>query len=44
VVGDAATRRRSRIALGAVLGAALLAFPWVFEKPYPRDVMIRIFL
>jgi branched-chain amino acid transport system permease protein len=44
VVGDGATRRRSGIALGAVVGAALLAFPWVFEKPYPRDVLIRIFL
>jgi branched-chain amino acid transport system permease protein len=44
VVGDAVPRRRSRIALGAALGAALLAFPWVFEKPYPRDVLIRIFL
>jgi branched-chain amino acid transport system permease protein len=33
-----------RIALGSVLGAALLMFPWLFEKPYPRDVMIRIFL
>ena len=25
-------------------GVALLAFPWVFSQPYPRDVMIRIFL
>ena len=28
----------------AVLLAALLAFPFVFTLPYPRDVMIRIFL
>ncbi|MBI2468737.1 MAG: branched-chain amino acid ABC transporter permease, partial [Candidatus Rokubacteria bacterium] len=27
-----------------VLGAALLAFPAVFTLPYPRDVMIKIFL
>jgi len=26
------------------LGLALLAFPVVFTRPYPRDVMIRIFL
>ena len=35
--------RIGRTLLGAV-GAALLAFPWVFALPYPRDVMIRIFL
>jgi branched-chain amino acid transport system permease protein len=35
---------RVRLALLAALGAALLAFPWVFVQPYPRDVMIRIFL
>ena len=34
----------ARHALLAALGAALLAFPWVFVQPYPRDVMIRIFL
>ncbi len=28
----------------AVLLTALLAFPFVFTLPYPRDVMIRIFL
>jgi branched-chain amino acid transport system permease protein len=28
----------------AALAAALLAFPWLFPLPYPRDVMIRIFL
>jgi branched-chain amino acid transport system permease protein len=22
----------------------LVAFPWIFQQPYPRDVMIRIFL
>jgi branched-chain amino acid transport system permease protein len=35
---------RVRLALLAVIGGALLAFPWVFVQPYPRDVMIRIFL
>ena len=30
------------LALAAGLG--LLAFPWVFQQPYPRDVMIRVFL
>jgi branched-chain amino acid transport system permease protein len=44
MMGHTAVNRRARIALGAGLGVALLAFPWVFEKPYPRDVMIRIFL
>ena len=31
---------------GLALGAAvvLVAFPWIFRQPYPRDVMIRIFL
>jgi branched-chain amino acid transport system permease protein len=29
---------------GALLLAALLAFPLAFTLPYPRDVMIRIFL
>ena len=29
-----------------MLGVAvvLVAFPWIFQQPYPRDVMIRIFL
>ena len=35
---------RGRRALLAGLGAVLVAFPWVFVQPYPRDVMIRIFL
>ena len=35
---------RVRLALGAALGVGLLAFPWIFVQPYPRDVMIRIFL
>ena len=31
---------------GLALGVAivLVAFPWIFQQPYPRDVMIRIFL
>jgi branched-chain amino acid transport system permease protein len=33
-----------RIGLQAALAAALLAFPAVFVQPYPRDVMIKIFL
>src|SRR5262245_28513740 len=33
-----------RLGLPIVLGFALLVFPAVFAKPYPRDVMIRIFL
>ncbi len=33
-----------RRGLAAGLAGALLAFPWVFTQPYPRDVMIRIFL
>jgi branched-chain amino acid transport system permease protein len=37
-------RRAVRIGLPVALGVALLAFPAVFVKPYPRDVMIRIFL
>jgi branched-chain amino acid transport system permease protein len=32
------------LGLGLLGGAGLLAFPWVFVQPYPRDVMIRIFL
>lgn len=35
--------RAGTLAAGAVLGA-LLAFPLLFTLPYPRDVMIRIFL
>jgi branched-chain amino acid transport system permease protein len=35
---------RVRHALFAALVAGLLAFPWIFAQPYPRDVMIRIFL
>ena len=38
------TTPRARLVLLAALGAGLLAFPWVFVQPYPRDVMIRIFL
>jgi branched-chain amino acid transport system permease protein len=37
-------RHRGRLALLVALGVALGAFPWVFAQPYPRDVMIRIFL
>src|SRR5262249_23659775 len=36
--------RAVRTALAVALGGALLVFPAVFTKPYPRDVMIRIFL
>jgi branched-chain amino acid transport system permease protein len=36
--------RWARAAAGLLLLAALLAFPLVFTLPYPRDVMIRIFL
>lgn len=35
---------RARRALVVVLAMALLAFPAVFVKPYPRDVMIKILL
>ena len=35
--------RRDGLAAAVLLGA-LLAFPFVFTLPYPRDVMIRIFL
>jgi branched-chain amino acid transport system permease protein len=35
---------RGRLAVLAALGAGLVAFPWIFVQPYPRDVMIRIFL
>jgi branched-chain amino acid transport system permease protein len=34
----------ARRTIPAALGLALLVFPWVFVQPYPRDVMIRIFL
>ena len=36
--------RALRPALLAALAAALLLFPAVFVQPYPRDVMIKIFL
>jgi len=36
--------RAMRVALLAALVVALLAFPLVFVRPYPRDVMIKIFL
>src|SRR5215510_3067307 len=36
--------RAVRLTLPAALGAALLLFPAVFVQPYPRDVMIKIFL
>jgi branched-chain amino acid transport system permease protein len=36
--------RAARRGLFALGGAFLLAFPWVFVQPYPRDVMIRILL
>jgi branched-chain amino acid transport system permease protein len=35
---------RLRLLLAGVLVAALVAFPAVVTRPYPRDVMIRIFL
>jgi branched-chain amino acid transport system permease protein len=35
---------RARRALAVALAGALLAFPAVFVQPYPRDVMIKIFL
>jgi branched-chain amino acid transport system permease protein len=38
------TGRAFRPALLAALAAALLLFPAVFVQPYPRDVMIKIFL
>jgi branched-chain amino acid transport system permease protein len=34
----------ARRAAALALGAGLLAFPWVFVQPYPRDVLIRILL
>jgi branched-chain amino acid transport system permease protein len=37
-------RARVGTVAGVALLAALLAFPLVFTLPYPRDVMIRIFL
>jgi branched-chain amino acid transport system permease protein len=36
--------RRLRVALGVALGLALLLYPAVFTRPYPRDIMIKIFL
>lgn len=36
--------RRGRAGLLVGLAVALLAFPAVFVQPYPRDVMIKIFL
>jgi branched-chain amino acid transport system permease protein len=27
-----------------IVGLLLVAYPWIFQQPYPRDVMIRIFL
>lgn len=36
--------RAVRGGLFALAGAFLLAFPWLFVQPYPRDVMIRILL
>ena len=35
---------KARYAAGAIVLALLLAFPLVETRPYPRDVMIRIFL
>ena len=35
--------RRGR-GLGVAVGLLLVAYPWIFQQPYPRDVMIRIFL
>ncbi|MBI4011178.1 MAG: branched-chain amino acid ABC transporter permease [Candidatus Rokubacteria bacterium] len=37
-------RRGVRIGLLVALAVALLAFPAAFVKPYPRDVMIKIYL
>jgi branched-chain amino acid transport system permease protein len=37
-------RRGAGWLLPALVGLALLAFPAVATTPYPRDVMIRIFL
>ena len=37
-------RRGVRVGLLVALAVALLAFPAAFVKPYPRDVMIKIFL
>jgi branched-chain amino acid transport system permease protein len=36
--------RGLRIGLWVALGVAVCLFPVVFTKPYPRDVMIKIFL
>ena len=38
------TPRNAKLAAGLAALALLLAFPVVFTLPYPRDVMIRIFL
>jgi branched-chain amino acid transport system permease protein len=35
---------RARSGLLALLAAALVLYPLVFTRPYPRDVMIKIFL
>lgn len=37
-------RGRRRTLLLVALGGALLVYPAVFTQPYPRDVMIKIFL
>ncbi|MGH7321898.1 MAG: branched-chain amino acid ABC transporter permease [Candidatus Rokuibacteriota bacterium] len=35
---------RLRVVACAALGVALLVYPAVFTRPYPRDIMIKIFL
>jgi len=37
-------RERRGRGLGVAVGLLLVAYPWIFQQPYPRDVMIRIFL
>jgi len=37
-------RERRRRGFGIAVGLLLVAYPWIFQQPYPRDVMIRIFL
>jgi branched-chain amino acid transport system permease protein len=37
-------RKRRGWGLGIAVGLLLVAYPWIFQQPYPRDVMIRIFL